>query len=244
MVAKKGLKVTHHFAHASGAECAHAVETALHLAAKEAIAAAERLWVPSVALDVARPSAWVVSEGRYVAVEAVVLEQREGRVIPDVVVTSGGRRFFVEIAVTHKVDATKRERLREMGVSTLEISVERSHSFAGLDDVAAIVVDGTERKKWIVNVKRERLLAKVVATALRLPVVVHGLSQVEGCPLPARKLNGKPAAYLAGDCSACAYRLDSTKQEVLCLGRPKVRSYAEWKEWRDVRVRINNIRGE
>lgn len=244
LLAKKGTVRAHHFAHASGAECAHGVETALHLAAKEAIAAAKKLWVPSVTLDVARPSEWVISEGRYVSVDEVVIEKREEHVVPDVAVTSGGRRFFVEIAVTHKVGVEKRERLRTMGVSTLEITLDRHYHIATVDDLAGPVVDGTDRKQWIVNTKREKAMAKVGATALRLPIVVRGLSQVDGCPLPAQRARGKGFAYLTTDCKQCKYRLDSSNESVLCLGGPKVASYAEWKEWRATRRRINNIRGE
>jgi competence protein CoiA-like protein len=244
LVAKKGLQRAHHFAHASGTECAHGVETALHLAAKEAIAAAQRLWVPEVTLDVATPTAWVISQGQYVPVDEVVLEQREGDVVPDVAVTSGGRRFFVEIAVTHKVGAAKRERLRAKGMSTLEIALPRHYDVTTLDSVADIVVAGTEHKEWVVNVRRDRVFARVVSTALRLPVVVRGLSQVDDCPKAARRARGKAFAYLVDDCSKCQYRLTATRQEVFCLGRPKIRSYAEWKEWRKVRARINNVRGE
>ena len=51
LVAKKGKVQEHHFAHAKGAECAHAVKTALHLAAKDILAKRREIVLPSVEIE-------------------------------------------------------------------------------------------------------------------------------------------------------------------------------------------------
>lgn len=48
VIAKQGQDRTWHFAHQSGAACAGALESALHLAAKEVLAAAKQLWLPKL----------------------------------------------------------------------------------------------------------------------------------------------------------------------------------------------------
>ena len=48
LVAKQGKVQEHHFAHDKGAECAHAVETALHLAAKDILAKRREIVLPAV----------------------------------------------------------------------------------------------------------------------------------------------------------------------------------------------------
>ena len=48
LIAKQGNVVAHHFTHASGDECQHAVETALHLAAKDILAVRKEIVLPAV----------------------------------------------------------------------------------------------------------------------------------------------------------------------------------------------------
>ena len=48
LIAKQGKILEHHFAHAGGDECQHAVETALHLAAKNILAVRKELVLPAI----------------------------------------------------------------------------------------------------------------------------------------------------------------------------------------------------
>jgi hypothetical protein len=57
--------------------------------------------------------------------DTVVLELREDGFVPDVRGMALGQTLYIEIRVTHEVDARKRERLERRGVSTLEIDLSR-----------------------------------------------------------------------------------------------------------------------
>ena len=48
LVAKKGDKMMHHFAHYSGANCAYGYESSLHLAAKDILSRAKKMTLPPV----------------------------------------------------------------------------------------------------------------------------------------------------------------------------------------------------
>ncbi|HVU13267.1 MAG TPA: competence protein CoiA family protein, partial [Phototrophicaceae bacterium] len=51
LVARKGAKVTHHFAHYKAETCEHAVETALHLAAKDILFKEKQIRIPAVEVE-------------------------------------------------------------------------------------------------------------------------------------------------------------------------------------------------
>ena len=48
LVAKKGEKMMHHFAHKSGSSCEYGYESSLHLAAKDILLNAKQIVIPAV----------------------------------------------------------------------------------------------------------------------------------------------------------------------------------------------------
>ena len=94
-------------------------------------------------------------------VERVELEQSEGDIIPDIIVYfRNGTRLFVEIYVTHKVDEAKEAKLREKGVSCLEVdlsSVERTMTKAELTGLLYDKKFMDEHCRWVYNQKVESL---------------------------------------------------------------------------------------
>lgn len=235
LVAKKGTRVAHHFAHASGAECAHGLETALHLAAKAAIEAAGSFVIPAVQLEFGSYKApWTLAPAQRVTPEAIVLEQRVGSVVPDVVLTVGGRRLLVEVAVTHYVDGAKRQRLADAGLSTVEVSLGHLSRDASAAAIAEAVVDGVSHKRWVYNARVERERRLVLRAAAALPLVRRGLAlHADGCPLPAREWRGKPYANVIDDCLACEYCVEtgigpSDGDRLLCLGSLQIDTVDDW----------------
>ena len=115
LVAKKGDKREHHFAHHGDTECSTACESALHLMAKQILASRRELFIP----DEAGGDGGAVRE--YTAVQ---LESREyPNIIPDVVMKNGDEILCVEILVTHAVDEEKLKKLTEAKLPTVEIDL-------------------------------------------------------------------------------------------------------------------------
>lgn len=163
LIAKQGEVREHHFAHASediGEECRHAPETALHLAAKEILAARKTIMLPAIKAssgyadpdshlgehdpEIAPPERWPF--------ESVEVEPRLGSIIPDLVLKNDGRKLLVEITVTHNVNRNKRKRIRELGMSCLEIDLSGIGQDLPRKELEEIVVDGIDHKHWLYNV--------------------------------------------------------------------------------------------
>lgn len=70
----------------------------------------------------------LVCGAKEIDIEKVELEQRFGNVIPDVVIYTGGKKFFVEIYVTHPIDNNKLQKLKEANISTIEIGLSKERS--------------------------------------------------------------------------------------------------------------------
>lgn len=135
-----------HFAHAPGADCVSATETAIHLAAKQLINDRKTFFFPELIVSVevtdalavvhrAAKKIWRASARPLANVE---LEQAVASVRPDVLVElSGFGRIAIEIAVTHFVDEGKKESLRDLGLPTVEVDLSqiREASFEVLEEL-------------------------------------------------------------------------------------------------------------
>ena len=117
--------MVHHFAHASGKECPHAVETALHRMGKEAIHDAVAFALPAVYVPfVSYREAWMLAAAQTVQVDDARLESRLGGIVPDVFLSVQGHELLVEIKVSHALDAQKLGRIAGLGVFVIEVSID------------------------------------------------------------------------------------------------------------------------
>ena len=221
LVARQGKIKEHHFAHASGEECRHAAETALHLAAKDILAKRKEIVLPEVEVhlpDASRRSA-IAPQRRY-AIESAEVERKTGSIIPDVIVEVSGRQLLVEVTVTHGVDDDKLAKIRELGLSCLEIDLSDAPRGLGRDALETIVVDGSAQKRWLHNVRANEARNRMLSEATLLPSVERGLAwHVDGCPIPARVWKGKPYANVIHDCIGCKHMLAASGDVgVICDG--------------------------
>ena len=58
-------------------------------------------------------------------IDAVELEKRIDEIIPDIVVVCDGKKFIVEIYVTHAVDEKKKEKIKSLRLSAVEINLSQ-----------------------------------------------------------------------------------------------------------------------
>ena len=229
LIAKQGKIVEHHFAHVSGDECQHAVETALHLAAKDILAVRKEFVLPAVEIHsryTSRRTA-IAPQQRY-SIESVAVERKLGSIIPDVIVRINGRELLVEVTVTHGIDRDKLRKIRDLGVSCVEIDLSDTERGLAREELEKIVVDGIAHKRWLHNVRAEELGRRMLSEATLLPSVHRGLAwHVDGCPIPARTWKQKPYANVIDDCSGCDHLLNASSDVgVICdgfraLGKPR-----------------------
>lgn len=175
MIARQGDVRAWHFAHASGAECPGGSETALHRAAK-AIIERERAFVAppfQVFETVTGP------DGREYTAECAIevvrwsftvvgLEQEFEGLRPDVIGhhLPTQNTLLVEVAVTHPVDDAKREALRELGISAVEVHLDPAlHEVWTWELLREEVIDGVLNKEWLFCAEEERLRIQALALA-------------------------------------------------------------------------------
>ena len=229
LIAKKGKIVKHHFAHHSNTTCEFGYETTLHLLAKEILSEWRLIKIPPV--YVIFPGSMkeyvLVSEEKEIFLDRVEVEVRYNSYIPDVVAYSGSRCLFIEIYVTHRVDELKRNRLKKDGISTIEIDLSTLNRNIEKQELAAILTQDSNYKKWLFNSVSEKYLRHFIDFSDKKIVIERGYAlHVDWCPIRARVWRGKPYANVLDDCSCCEYcvTIIGNHRWVYCTGSKKISS--------------------
>ena len=152
LVARKGEKVEHHFSHYAADSCSTALETALHLAAKEVLKVANRIALPAVIVDFASGFRVIeIAESKTYQIDSVHAEKKMGNIVPDLILEISGHQLLVEIFVTHSVDNEKLRRINELGISTIEIDLSSAPRDLPMKALSELILDGVDNKKWLNN---------------------------------------------------------------------------------------------
>lgn len=160
LIARKGKINTHHFAHASGADCKGAFETAIHLAAKDILIHSSSIIVNTM-----------YGARHELFYDAVSLEKKIGKYIPDVVVNVKFRqtlnednenigdlkienqKLWIEVKVTHGIEEEKREYIVNNKINCIEIDLAYCQRDISKDKLIDIVLFNPKNKKvfyyWI-----------------------------------------------------------------------------------------------
>jgi len=131
LVAKQGSIKEWHFAHASMADCASAVESSIHRMAKQMIIERQSIYVPALSIrrEVAGATWRRVLEGEVQAEGLMELRccREEARLDtrqPDILaIMPGGREIAIEVAFTHFCDEAKIAWIKSRGLTTLEVDI-------------------------------------------------------------------------------------------------------------------------
>ncbi len=227
VLARQGEVREWHFAHASGADCAAGAESALHLAAKQVLL--DRMGMALPAISVAE--SMTLPDGRigrgsasrnevWVDFSSVQVEQPIGSIKPDVVAIVGKTMLFVEIAVTHFIDADKQSVIDQLGVPTVEVDLsEFVRGKLSWDGVLNVVVDGVTHKHWRHGLNQQTLVEKAKQAALS-----DALAQpLPGLTLPVRATSSRIRFWING------HMLDVIELPFgLALWSPFDASFNEW----------------
>lgn len=218
LVAKKGSKQQHHFAHAHGAICTGGLETALHRLAKDAVVAQRGLLLPAVEVynkGLVQPAQWA----QYT--RALPEATREGLQL-DVLLTNGTQQLAVEIKVSHATPRYKAQKLLRMGLPCVEIDASAIYhellANGEAEDLAAVqtaILRHSGYRKWLCNPYQHRYEYRLHKEATARPVVV---TQAKGywhylvyrCPLNLRFVragfrDGQSYARVFQDCLHCPH---------------------------------------
>jgi len=157
LIARKADIRVHHFAHSNGIECTGAAETALHLAVKECLKRLDSLSLPSFSyfqqyrqyskeFMVFHRS---VAKGGVINIDRVDIEKSIGGIVVDALVYANRKKLIVEVRVTHKVDAQKLQKIRELDIASIEIVMNVGDALLSLEDLRSKVQQNLHSKKWL-----------------------------------------------------------------------------------------------
>lgn len=171
LVAKNnGKKKEHHFAHLNVVECEHGYQSALHYMAKDCFLEMEYLTF--------RKNGQIV---RY-KIDSVALEQKVSDIIPDIIVTCDGKRFIVEIFVTHAVDDEKKAKIKEMKISAVEIDVSRFRQSEIDKEMLKAELCNESNFSWVYDADEDLIAEKreiLLQFGLKIPI---GVGESIMCP--------------------------------------------------------------
>ena len=200
-----------HFAHHQKDSCAYGYQTSLHLAAKDILSKAKTMVIPAV--DTKTPEGFGkkrLSEEKIITIDKVELEKQIDNIIPDVVVYTGGKRLLVEIYVTHCIDDVKLAKIKESGLSTIEIDLHEKRDIITREELQDLLLHSSETKKWKYNAYENsvsRVIHEVADKRNAEFDMIEYMFKCRSCPIPKKdRLVRTPWGneYVHG-CEACNY---------------------------------------
>lgn len=193
LVAKNnGKKNEHHFAHKSkDYDCEHGYQSALHYMAKDLFLEMQYLTF--------------VKNGRPVQykIDTVELERKVDEIIPDILVTCDGKQFIVEIYVTHVVDDEKKQKIKDLKISAIEIDLSRFHKEMIDKDTLKNELSNTNNFSWIYDADIDLIEQKkeiIQQFGMRLPIQI---GNAIGCPILVNQQNQFTRFVTADFCLHC-----------------------------------------
>lgn len=232
LIAKKGNILIHHFAHASGIDCKRGFESSLHILAKDIISECGFITLPDISVNFGNPGLIQLDSSKTIVIDKVYIEKSFDDVKPDIAIHSGNNMYFVEIYVTHKIDENKFNKLKQKGISTIEIDLsdlkrEINHNTSNIEPqklknkLKNILINETTRKYWAYHNKIEQLKEDSL-NKLKLNLFHHeklsDIELVKGCPLLEEDNNNKRYRKL-DECKSCNYCLKISKHKIYCLAK-------------------------
>lgn len=178
LIAKMGDIRKHHFSHFND-KCDYALETSIHLFAKEVLEQYKKIVLPELILKYSvnfnklsdfdsntyiNPlelrTISIVKE-QELTFDKVDIEERIDNIIPDIVLYKNNIPIIVEIAVTNFVSTRKKDKIRKLGISAIEIDLH-DYNFFDKEKLKNAVIYETKCKKWIFNRKEVMHKKKII----------------------------------------------------------------------------------
>ena len=195
LVAKNGgKKREHHFAHLNVVECEHGYQSALHYMAKDCFLEMEYLTFIKNGVPV-----------RY-KIDSVGLERKVSDIIPDILVTCDGKRFIVEIFVTHTVDDEKKAKIKALQMLAVEIDLSRFRNETIDKETLKAELCKTENFSWVYDVDIDLIAQKRNIIQRHGQKVLIQPANTVSCPILASQQNRLVTLGFCWDCPNCVYQ--------------------------------------
>ena len=168
LVAKKGRRIRHHFAHLQGFHCSFALETSLHLLGKAFLVKNKSIQTPPLQAYRAK----LLRGSRHETLDTAKEEARLGNTQIDVSLKSVQQKLGVEIKVTHATGPQKIRSLAQLNLPTVEIDMLRIYEQhllhypeGDLEELMSTVVHGSQNRIWLFHPWQHRYEYRLAQTA-------------------------------------------------------------------------------
>lgn len=199
----------HHFAHVNS-DCQYGYQTSLHILGKDVFSELKEIWLPPSINILGQHCDWTK-----LSVDKVYLEQSEDGFIPDITLEIQGKKLYVEIYVTHKVDSYKLMKLIEQGISTIEVDLSKLDRDITKQDLINILSNKNEYSYWIFNKSAYDFNKQILSL-----IEAKNSNRYSGvdCPIGKRKSkNNFVFANFLYDCQHCKFCVKSKPEfRALC----------------------------
>ncbi len=229
LVAKNGgTKREYHFAHLNIAECEHGYQSALHYMGKDLFLEMEYFTF--------------VKDGKSekYKIDSVELEYKIGNIIPDILITCDGKQFIVEIFVTHAVDDEKKEKIKSLKISALEIDLSRFKTVPIDKETLKQELQNPDNFSWIYDADHDLIEQKrniIQQFGLKIPIE---FGEILACPQLANQSNQFARGVTLDFCLHCPYCVYKNGQGFIFCGKilPAVLNF-ETKEKLSTNIFVN-----
>jgi len=194
LVAKNhGGIVVPHFAHANDQSCGHSHESELHLLAKTILAEEMAVMLPAYGY---------VFEGCRQHFSCIEIEERNDYKMlqPDLVgiqksvKTGRESRLWIEIKVTHKVEADKYLQIKNLGVACIEIDLLPFYNKnVNKEELKDFLLNSTEYRYWIHNPVLEKRAAEIKRQRREFAIKQQHITTQSAQPFGANNLQSHAA---------------------------------------------------
>jgi hypothetical protein len=144
-----GSKRIHHYAHKENVICKYGPQTAIHLAAKEILERCRRIVIPGKKQSFGMEPI-EISKEMEIKIDSVSIEKKFNDFIPDLIITSGGKRLIVEIAVTHFVNEIKLQKIKKSNIAAIELDLSGVLHDLNSVELEPLIISESERY-WLYN---------------------------------------------------------------------------------------------
>jgi hypothetical protein len=138
--------------------CGATPESNLHLRCKLRIQNAERMFIPERSRDYQTSGhihKRILADGQVYSTSDIQLEQSILDIRPDVILNIGDEKILVEIKVAHGIGQAKLEKIKETGLSTIEIDLSKIDRNITNEELDKILLGESELKTFVYDCRLE-----------------------------------------------------------------------------------------
>ncbi|NSB15174.1 hypothetical protein [Clostridium beijerinckii] len=142
-----------YFSHKGNSNCINGLETTMHKFAKEVIEEEKKIKIPKLIYNKNFKEFEIVKE-QMIDFDKIELEKylSDFDFKPDIIIFKNDVPLIIEVAVTHKIDEEKKNKIIKSNISTVEIYLDKDEIFQlSKEELTSKIINNTDNKRWIFN---------------------------------------------------------------------------------------------